>query len=255
MLGELEKNRLEMVTARKPHFLEVFLPALCSNRLKVPTRFIKHLAGRTSGSILLTGPSDNSWHVDLIEHNGHLFFGDGWSIFVKDHSIECGDSLVFRYDGNSHFTVQIFDQSSCEKEEAFQAKCSQFNPNGCPGKKRERGREATISNVFSEKKFRGELVTIHLDSLGRNRDQELEMCCSEDQEVKESVINGSDNKMLALREFQAYAGSVVIALPALSNDENMLAIIKSNKDNNASKVKNVCSKNFKVKKADRKSVV
>ncbi|KAH9603458.1 hypothetical protein KSS87_012054 [Heliosperma pusillum] len=83
------------MNAKNPHFLEIYLPNLSSQRLEVPSKFIKHLKGRTSGSLSLIGPSGNSWHVDLIDQNGHLFFNSGWPTFVNDHSLQCGDSLVF----------------------------------------------------------------------------------------------------------------------------------------------------------------
>lgn len=241
-----------MVNDRKPHFLEVFLPALCSDRLKVPTRFIKHLAGNTSGSMLLTGPSDNSWHVDLIEHNGHLFFDEGWSTFVKDHSIECGDSLVFRYDGNLHFTVQIFDHSSCEKERAFQAECSQEPSylNGCLGRKRERGREASISDVLVEKKLRAPLIPIHLDLPWRERDQNLEIFYEKDQEVKQFSIDEYDNGTVALTD--TFQKRIVVALPAFSNSPEMLAMIMSHRKKNASKVKKACCNKFRKKACSKK---
>lgn len=46
---------------------------------------------------------------------GHLFFHKGWQEFVKDNSLEAGEFLVFRYDGNLGFDVQIFGKSGCEK--------------------------------------------------------------------------------------------------------------------------------------------
>ncbi|KAL9231603.1 hypothetical protein vseg_006809 [Gypsophila vaccaria] len=141
------------MNGRKPHFLEIFLPNLSSHRLEVPSKFIKHLGSRTSGSFSFTGPSGNSWNVDLIGDNGHLFFDDGWPTFVRDHSIQCGDSLVFRYDGNSHFTVQIFDESSCEKDEALNAKCSQGSTHRRRKSEKKRAREKDFtsdSDAFRE---------------------------------------------------------------------------------------------------------
>ncbi|KAK3016019.1 hypothetical protein RJ639_007338 [Escallonia herrerae] len=58
-------------------------------------------------------------------NNESLFFNQGWSTSVKDHFAELRDFFVFKYDGNSHFTVKVFDKSGCEKETAFLAKCSQ----------------------------------------------------------------------------------------------------------------------------------
>ena len=46
----------------------------------------------------------------------------GWKEFVRDHSIETGHFLTFRYDGHSQFSVFIFDKMCVEKPSAFHAK-------------------------------------------------------------------------------------------------------------------------------------
>ncbi|EOY14620.1 AP2/B3-like transcriptional factor family protein, putative isoform 2, partial [Theobroma cacao] len=92
---------------------------------KIPVGFNRNLEGRTSGSVLLRGPSGYSWVVELVRKDDDLLFVEGWADFVRDHSVECGDFLVFRYDGDLVFDVKVFDQSSCEKEAAFHCKCSQ----------------------------------------------------------------------------------------------------------------------------------
>lgn len=80
---------------------------------------------KNSGLVSLEGPSGNVWQVELSHETGSLSLHSGWSTFVRDNLITCGDLLVFRYNGNLHFSVQIFDKSACEKEVAFHAKCSQ----------------------------------------------------------------------------------------------------------------------------------
>ncbi|KAJ0795446.1 putative transcription factor B3-Domain family [Helianthus annuus] len=131
------------MNAPPPHFINPFNPNLSIHKLKIPSKFVKHLEGKTTGTVYLTGPSGNTWHADLAQETDGLFILNGWASFVRDHFLENGDSLVFRYDGNLHFTLQIFDQSSCEKETAFSAECHQdlsiFDQHF--GKKRERERE------------------------------------------------------------------------------------------------------------------
>jgi len=149
-----------MLNSKKPHFLEGFNPASTSERLKIPPGFIKYLEGNKSGTVILVGPGGNVWHVELIQDNENLFFGDGWAAFVQDHFVEHDDSLVFRYDGNLCFTVQIFDQSSCEKEAAFSAESSQdlSNSNKLLGRKRERvDGPSSLDAIFQgvPKKVRG----------------------------------------------------------------------------------------------------
>ncbi|KAK2968949.1 hypothetical protein RJ640_029756 [Escallonia rubra] len=92
---------------------------------RVPLSFLKHMSDETSRSVSLMGPSGNTWEVNLMKNNENLFFNKGWSTFLKDHFAELWDFFVFKYDGNSHFTVKVFDKTGCEKETAFLAKCSQ----------------------------------------------------------------------------------------------------------------------------------
>ncbi|XP_076913659.1 B3 domain-containing protein Os01g0723500-like [Bidens hawaiensis] len=79
---------------------------------------------------------------------------------MRDHFLENGDALVFKYDGNLHFTIQIFDQSSCEKETAFSAECHQhlgiFDQHFA--KKRDREYESLFTNTvdFVPKKPRSQ---------------------------------------------------------------------------------------------------
>ncbi|KAL1546691.1 B3 domain-containing protein-like protein isoform X1 [Salvia divinorum] len=114
-----------MWNPRRSHFLLGFDPSFCSERLNIPCNFVKHMEGTAPGTAVLVGPSGNSWFADLILVENGLFLNDGWTDFVKDHFLEHGDSIVFRYDGDSNFTLQIFDRSMCEKQAAFSAKSSQ----------------------------------------------------------------------------------------------------------------------------------
>ncbi|KAK2978989.1 hypothetical protein RJ640_029957 [Escallonia rubra] len=119
-----------MVNGGRPRFFE-----------RVPLSFLKHMSGETSGSVSLMGPSGNTWEVNLMKNNENLFFNKGWSAFVKDHFAELWDLFVFKYNGNSHFTVKVFDKTGCEKETAFLAKCSQSVLKISQGKGKKRVRE------------------------------------------------------------------------------------------------------------------
>ncbi|CAA0830147.1 Unknown protein, partial [Striga hermonthica] len=91
----------------------------------IPCNFVKYMVGSAPGTAVLIGPSGSSWYIDTILVENDLFFSDGWADFVRDHFLEQGDAIVFRYDGDLQFAVQIFDQSMCEKETAFTAVSSQ----------------------------------------------------------------------------------------------------------------------------------
>ncbi|KAL9264551.1 B3 domain-containing protein [Drosera capensis] len=156
-------SKMRKIPHRAPCFLEVFLPSLSSHRLKLPLKFVWRMEGTRSGLVSLMGPSGNSWGVDLVDHEGDLYLENGWEAFVEDHSLQCGDSLVFRYDGGLHFTVQIFDESACEKEKAFSAKCSR-GPSLCHGMgmKRQREEESPFSSVMDGMSRRRIFTPVHL---------------------------------------------------------------------------------------------
>lgn len=139
-----------MWNLRRPHFLLGFDPSFCSERLNIPCNFVKYMEGTSPGTAVLVGPSGNSWFVNLILAENGLFLIDGWSDFVKDHFLEHGDSIVFRYDGDLNFTLQVFDRSMCEKQGAFTAQSSQdvskYDSNVV--KKRERERSALLDSII-----------------------------------------------------------------------------------------------------------
>jgi hypothetical protein len=72
--------------------------------------------------VYLKGQSGNTWLAELASENEGLFFVKGWKEFVRDHSIDTGHFLTFRYDGRSQFSVVIFDKMCIEKSSAFHAK-------------------------------------------------------------------------------------------------------------------------------------
>ncbi|KAH0724622.1 hypothetical protein KY290_000441 [Solanum tuberosum] len=60
-----------------------------------------------------------------------------------------GDSLVFRYDSDLHFTMQVFDESSCEKEVSYNADCIQGATDmyNLALKKRDRGNSVILDCI------------------------------------------------------------------------------------------------------------
>lgn len=82
---------------------------------RIPPAFIPKFHGKLIEESTLKCPNDEVWPVKMKHDAGSLFFDNGWQDFVKDKSLEVGDFLVFRYDGDSGFDVQIFGKSGCEK--------------------------------------------------------------------------------------------------------------------------------------------
>ncbi|CAI9116623.1 OLC1v1017818C1 [Oldenlandia corymbosa var. corymbosa] len=148
-----------------PQFLVGFDPSSNSDALKVPSKFRKHVDGTISGTAFLSGPSGNTWHANMVQQDGELLLQDGWADFVADHNLARGDSLLFRYNGDLHFTVQIFDESCCEKESALDSVCTQSpSESECyPTMKRERENSALLDNIVEGIPKRARSFTVHPD--------------------------------------------------------------------------------------------
>ena len=71
----------------------------------VPNRFVKHFAGKLSGTIKLESPNGNRYDVEVTEHHNKMMFRHGWEAFVDAHHIEENDSLLFRNIETSVFEV------------------------------------------------------------------------------------------------------------------------------------------------------
>ncbi|KAL4205139.1 hypothetical protein AMTRI_Chr01g135790 [Amborella trichopoda] len=93
-----------------------------SKQLFIPPAF-RHNFKKRFHEAVLEGPSGNNWNVEVEEVRGALCFSRGWKKFVKDHSLNDGDFLVFYYDGDTHFLIKIFNKTGCEREDAFDVEC------------------------------------------------------------------------------------------------------------------------------------
>ncbi|XP_057722655.1 B3 domain-containing protein Os01g0723500-like isoform X2 [Arachis stenosperma] len=144
------------LNVRKPQFYEFY--SSTPEKLKIPAAFIHHLQGRADGLVSVTGPSGKSWPVQLIKMENDMFFHQGWPSFVGDHRLECGDLLVFRYEGYLNFTVQVFDKNKCEKL-GLNSECSQNSGNfdNIRGHKRDRSEKSSLDVIVegATKKMRG----------------------------------------------------------------------------------------------------
>lgn len=131
------------------HFTQ-FLISGYDRQLAIPKKFVDNLKKKLPQSVTLKGPSGLTWNVDLTTNDDTVFFNHGWQEFVKDHSLEETDLLVFRYDGGSQFDVLIFDGNNlCERGASyFVRKCEHTeHDNGCLIKKKLR--EGSIDNVLT----------------------------------------------------------------------------------------------------------
>ncbi|KAM5551989.1 B3 domain-containing transcription factor VRN1 [Rosa sericea] len=94
------------------------------NNLRVPRSYVKKYEKKyekkfgeeLSNIVHLKLPCGTEWEIEVTRHNGVFWFDKGWETFCKFYSIESRYSLVFQYEGNSRFKVNIFDRTNSEIE-------------------------------------------------------------------------------------------------------------------------------------------
>ncbi|CAN1153070.1 B3 domain-containing protein Os03g0212300 [Linum perenne] len=85
-----------------------------SKMLPLPKKFASHFRGTTA--TLQTPPGDQ-WTVAISnDDDGTKQFSGQWNDFYTFNSLKLGHFLLFKDNGNNHFSVAIFDTSTCEIE-------------------------------------------------------------------------------------------------------------------------------------------
>ncbi|KAG2315892.1 hypothetical protein Bca4012_066741 [Brassica carinata] len=93
----------------------IFSSTIQEKRLRVPDKFVSKFKDELSVAVALTVPDGHVWRVGLRKaDNNKIWFQDGWQEFVDRYSIRIGYLLIFRYEGNSAFSVCIYNLSHSE---------------------------------------------------------------------------------------------------------------------------------------------
>ncbi|XVF01177.1 hypothetical protein REPUB_Repub04eG0066000 [Reevesia pubescens] len=87
---------------------------LQDKKLRIPYKFVKKFGDELSSIATLAVPSGRLWLVELRKDKKRMWFDNGWNVFVEYYSICIGYFLVFRYEGNSHFDVHVYDLKASE---------------------------------------------------------------------------------------------------------------------------------------------
>ncbi|XP_062008096.1 B3 domain-containing transcription factor VRN1-like isoform X1 [Rosa rugosa] len=107
--------RHQTFSSTTPHFFQIILEDTCRDiKIRIPKKFVIKYGEDVSNSACLKLPSGSEWEVELTRCNGKVWFDKGWPEFSKFCSLDYGDFLVFRYEGNSIFQVCIFDRTATE---------------------------------------------------------------------------------------------------------------------------------------------
>ncbi|XP_049364505.1 B3 domain-containing protein Os01g0905400-like [Solanum verrucosum] len=99
-----------------PQFFKIILSPHAS-KLHIPDEFVIKYGADLRDVVFLEVPTGAIWQVKLLQNsNGTKWLNHGWNHFKEYYSIAIGYFLLFQYNGNSHFSVFIFDLSASEIE-------------------------------------------------------------------------------------------------------------------------------------------
>ncbi|KAG6467487.1 hypothetical protein ZIOFF_074678 [Zingiber officinale] len=113
MAVSIERNGAN--STGRPSFIK-FLSPESLTMLAVPRRFVKHLEESALQMATLFSPSDSFWHIQVLLNEDDeldVQFGRGWELFVRAHGLKPGNSVLFHYEGNTVFSVEMFHSDGC----------------------------------------------------------------------------------------------------------------------------------------------
>ncbi|KAL6209694.1 hypothetical protein ACLB2K_020634 [Fragaria x ananassa] len=101
---------------KRPYFEKLILSStLQAKQLKIPENFAKKFRDEFSTYVTLSVPGGHVWRIGLKKAaENKYWFQDGWQDFIERYSIHIGYFLIFRYEGNSSFIVNIFNLTTAE---------------------------------------------------------------------------------------------------------------------------------------------
>ncbi|XP_075474923.1 B3 domain-containing transcription factor VRN1-like isoform X2 [Primulina tabacum] len=87
-----------------------------AHKLRLPPDFTRRCGHNLPDRVSLEVPNGLVWKVELTHSNGEAWLQGGWQRFEEYYSLRLGHFLLFKYVGDSHFEVHIFDTAATEIE-------------------------------------------------------------------------------------------------------------------------------------------
>uniref|UniRef100_M8CAQ1 Putative B3 domain-containing protein n=1 Tax=Aegilops tauschii TaxID=37682 RepID=M8CAQ1_AEGTA len=81
----------------------------------IPEEVVRRFKSEIPGEIKLETRNGYSHTIVVAKNQENLVLTVGWRQFVENYDLQMDDSLIFRYKGNSQFSVMIFDKLGREK--------------------------------------------------------------------------------------------------------------------------------------------
>ncbi|KAK1366082.1 hypothetical protein POM88_041710 [Heracleum sosnowskyi] len=101
---------------KNPSFMKLLINDF-TKKLLIPPKFVRlHRETLPKKCTLKPTGTQSSWPVRTKLIDNHLYFTKGWKAFAQQYSLQYGNMLIFRYDQDSEFYVDMFDNSGCSRE-------------------------------------------------------------------------------------------------------------------------------------------
>ncbi|KAK2665175.1 hypothetical protein Ddye_003749 [Dipteronia dyeriana] len=111
----------------RPMFFKIILGSI-KERLRIPPKFLHHILKDLTKTATLKISSGDIWTVEMKRSKDGVFMEDGWQQFLRDNSLTDKHFLVFNYDGNMSFSVQIFEPNCVERVYDAATHCTKMPP-------------------------------------------------------------------------------------------------------------------------------
>ena len=84
---------------------------------RIPDAFLECLDHKIPEKVVLRNRCGSHWPVEVLETEEGVFFRKDWPKLVVEYSLQVGDFLVFKYNGDHVFDLLILGNTGCEKEQ------------------------------------------------------------------------------------------------------------------------------------------
>lgn len=142
---------------------------------KIPGKFTNKIGNDLRVVASLATPNGCVWQVGLQKIDNKFWFANGWREFVEHQCIRVGYLLIFTYEGNSCFRVNIFDIASSEIKYQYNTLSSSQGSNysnRCPVPYMEEAEDDVFQTLASFEN-KGFPETVDQQRLGKNCDPPL----------------------------------------------------------------------------------
>ncbi|RHN59088.1 putative transcription factor B3-Domain family [Medicago truncatula] len=113
--GRSSQSLTEKEVRESEHFKMAILPSpIHDKEIRISDEFITRFGIELKNVATVTAPDGRDWRMRLKKHGNYIFFYNEWQEFAKYYSLGYGCYLSFKYEGNSKFSVIIFDVTSVE---------------------------------------------------------------------------------------------------------------------------------------------